>query len=58
MEKAALGRAAVLPVVEQLQAGGATSLREIAASLNVRGGDWSAVQVKRILDKSTEMAAA
>jgi DNA invertase Pin-like site-specific DNA recombinase len=57
-EKAAQARAEVLPIIEKLQASGATSQREIAAGLNEqgieapRGGDWSAVQVKRILDKS------
>jgi DNA invertase Pin-like site-specific DNA recombinase len=47
--------AALLPVIESIRAGGAKSLRQIAAGLNERniaarrGGDWSAVQVKRIL---------
>jgi DNA invertase Pin-like site-specific DNA recombinase len=47
----------VAPAVRELQAGGASSLREIAAGLNSagiptpRGGQWSAVQVKRMMDR-------
>ncbi|WP_336491033.1 recombinase family protein [Methylobacterium nigriterrae] len=46
------------PVMRELQAGGA-SLRQVAAKLNVRGiptargGAWSAVQVKRVLERVT-----
>jgi DNA invertase Pin-like site-specific DNA recombinase len=46
----------LLPVIESIKAEGATSLRQIASVLNdrgittARGGEWSAVQVKRILD--------
>ena len=51
------GRAAdIAPTIKSLQAGGATSLRAIAAGLNAQGiptakgnGQWSAVQVKRVL---------
>jgi DNA invertase Pin-like site-specific DNA recombinase len=45
----------LLPVIRELQAQGATSLRQIAAGLNERnittprGGDFSAVQVQRVL---------
>jgi Recombinase len=45
----------VVPVIHELQAAGATSLREIASGLNERnittprGGEWSAVQVQRAL---------
>jgi DNA invertase Pin-like site-specific DNA recombinase len=45
----------VLPVIRELQAAGAVSLRQIAAGLNeknvatARGGEWSAVQVQRAL---------
>lgn len=45
------------PVVEELRAAGAASLRELAAGLNARripaarGGAWSPVQVKRILER-------
>jgi DNA invertase Pin-like site-specific DNA recombinase len=46
------------PIIEELQAAGATSLRAIAAKLNERGiptargdGEWSAVQVSRVLDR-------
>ncbi|KQQ04942.1 resolvase [Methylobacterium sp. Leaf122] len=52
----AVSRAADLSdIVAEIQAGGATSLREIAAGLNeraiptARGGQWSAVQVQRVL---------
>lgn len=45
-----------LEAIEDIQAGGATSLRQIAAELNVRGvptpsqtGSWSAAQVSRVL---------
>jgi DNA invertase Pin-like site-specific DNA recombinase len=64
MERAAERRDLVLPVIRQLRASGATSLRAIAAGLKdrgieaPRGGDWSAVQVKRILDKAAETEAA
>jgi DNA invertase Pin-like site-specific DNA recombinase len=45
----------VAPIIAELRAAGATSLREIAAGLNskgvqtARGGQWTAVQVQRIL---------
>jgi hypothetical protein len=45
------------PIINELQAGGATSLRAIAAGLNkagipiARGGDWSSPQVMRILER-------
>jgi DNA invertase Pin-like site-specific DNA recombinase len=46
----------VLPVIHELRAGGAVSLRQIAAGLNEKnvatprgGGEWSAVQVQRAL---------
>jgi DNA invertase Pin-like site-specific DNA recombinase len=45
----------VLPAIRSIQAAGAVSLRQIAAGLNERnvptprGGEWSAVQVKRAL---------
>lgn len=48
----------VLPVIEEKQRLGATSLRQIAAALNEdgtpapRGGQWSAVQVQRVLKAS------
>jgi len=46
----------ILPIIQEKQRQGAASLRQIAAALNEdgtpapRGGEWSAVQVKRILD--------
>ena len=54
--QAAQRAADVMPVVKELQAGGATSLRAIAAGLDergipaARGGKWSAVQVMRLLE--------
>jgi DNA invertase Pin-like site-specific DNA recombinase len=53
------GRAAdIAPTIRKLQAGGATSLRAIAAGLNAQGiptargeGTWSAVQVARVLER-------
>jgi hypothetical protein len=45
----------LLPVIETIKAAGATSLRQIAAALNLRGittprgGQFSAVQVQRML---------
>lgn len=48
----------VAPIIEEVQAAGAVSLREIAAGLNARGiptargGEWSAVQVKRALERA------
>lgn len=53
--KAAARSADLLPVIRGAQANGATSLRQIAAVLNergiktARGGEWTAVQVQRIL---------
>lgn len=56
MERAWRARAELLPAIARLQASGAVSLRQIAAGLNAaeiptpRGhGEWSAVQVQRIL---------
>ena len=46
------------PVVNAIRAEGATSLRQIAAALNdkkiptARGGEWSAVQVRRLLART------
>ena len=55
--RVAAERASVVgPVITELQAAGATSLRAIAAGLNERGiptargtGTWSATQVMRVL---------
>lgn len=47
----------LLPVIEAIRADGATTLRQIAAGLNdrgiptARGGEWSAIQVQRILQR-------
>jgi DNA invertase Pin-like site-specific DNA recombinase len=52
----AIARAAdVQPIIADIQAGGAKSLREIADALNgrgiptARGGEWSATQVARVM---------
>jgi len=56
--KAARRAADLVPVIEAIKAEGATSLREIAAVLNerkiptARGGEWSAVQVQRVIGKA------
>jgi DNA invertase Pin-like site-specific DNA recombinase len=45
------------PIIADVKASGASSLRQIAAGLNgrgiptARGGTWSAVQVKRVLER-------
>jgi hypothetical protein len=49
----------LLPVIRSAQTSGATSLRQIADVLNdrgiktARGGDWSAVQVQRVLQQAS-----
>ncbi len=46
------------PVIEELRASGATSLGQIATGLNARGirttrgGQWSAGQVQRVLERT------
>jgi len=48
----------IAPIIAELQAGGATSLQDIAVGLNqrgittARGGTWSQRQVARILARS------
>ena len=48
----------IAPIIKELQAAGATTLRAIATGLNDRGiptsrgnGEWSAVQVARVLER-------
>ena len=47
----------VLPIIREIQNGGATTLRAVADALNgrnvktARGGEWSAVQVSRVLGR-------
>jgi DNA invertase Pin-like site-specific DNA recombinase len=54
-EKADGFRSGILPVVAEIQANGYTTLRAIAEKLNEmeertpRGGQWSAIQVQRVL---------
>jgi DNA invertase Pin-like site-specific DNA recombinase len=46
------------PIIKEVRAAGASSLRQIAVGLNqrgipaARGGAWSAVQVKRVLERA------
>ena len=48
----------VLPIIRTIQAAGVTSLHQIAKALNdrsvrtARGGEWSAMQVKRIIERA------
>src|SRR5919112_1950700 len=55
---AARRAADLAPVIASVRAAGAMSLREIASGLNARGiktargGEWSAVQVKRVLERA------
>jgi hypothetical protein len=50
-----------LPVVRQIQAAGATSLRQIAGALiargipTARGGTWNAMQVRNLLLRGEKM---
>jgi DNA invertase Pin-like site-specific DNA recombinase len=56
-EMASKWSADVLPIIDDIRQSGAVSLREIAAGLNERGiqtrrgGDWTAVQVQRVLQR-------
>lgn len=59
-EAAAKRASDLLPIIEALRADGAASLRQIAAALNERGittsrgGEWSAVQVQRVLSSAAQ----
>lgn len=50
----------VLPIVVQIKAAGARTLSGIAGALNARGlrtargGEWRAVQVKRVIERHRE----
>ena len=63
-QKAKERAADILPVVAEIKAAGAGSLRQIAAELNRRGvpaakgGTWSSAQVKRILDRTPSAPTA
>lgn len=63
MKRSASARAEVMPAIARIHAAGATSLRQIAAELNAleiparRGGEWSAVQVLRVIGNSSSMRA-
>lgn len=53
----------VLPVVQQLQSQGVATFRALAQALNqrgvktARGGEWAAMTVKRLLDRSAAIAS-
>jgi DNA invertase Pin-like site-specific DNA recombinase len=53
----------VLPVIDQIRASGATTLRAIADALNARGihsargGQWSAVTVRDVIKRTSKAAA-
>jgi DNA invertase Pin-like site-specific DNA recombinase len=53
--RAAKRSADLLPIIQEIRSRGASSLRQVAASLNsrgiatARGGEWSAIQVRRVL---------
>ena len=55
--KAGARAADLAPLIAELQAQGATTLRDIAKALNergiptARGGEWSAEQVRQVLAK-------
>ena len=55
--EAARRAAELAPIIADVQASGASSLRQIAAGLNqrntsaARGGAWTAMQVKRVLEQ-------
>ena len=61
--KAATKREEILPTIAKIKEAGATTLRAIAAELNARnipavqGGEWSPVQVMRVLSSTTSVAA-
>jgi DNA invertase Pin-like site-specific DNA recombinase len=59
--KAKALRSELLPTIAQIQAAGASNLRQIAAELNSRGiaaprgGEWSAVQVQRVINSAAKL---
>jgi DNA invertase Pin-like site-specific DNA recombinase len=61
-EAAAKRNEDLMPVIEDIRASGSTSPQKIADALNergitaARGGAWSAVQVRRILERTAEAA--
>ncbi len=58
------GTRSILPVIRKVQASEARSLAEIADALNARGvltargGSWSPMTVKRVLDRTGQQSAA
>jgi DNA invertase Pin-like site-specific DNA recombinase len=60
-QRATAWAADLRPTIEELQASGVTKLKAIARELNARGiptarggGEWSAIQVQRVLDRLAE----
>lgn len=54
----------LLPVMDEIRAGGAVSLREVAAALTERGiptpagkGDWTAMTVRRITERASRIGS-
>jgi hypothetical protein len=40
-----------VPIIREIKATGATSLRAVAAALTARGGEWNAAQVANVLKR-------
>ncbi|WP_262270481.1 recombinase family protein [Microvirga yunnanensis] len=59
--KAGQFAANILPIIEKIKAGGATTLRAIASELNERnvktsrGGEWSAKQAQLVLERGANV---
>jgi len=57
-QRAAKRAGDLAPIIREVQAAGAASLRQVAAELTrrgfttARGGQWSAVQVKRVMERA------
>jgi DNA invertase Pin-like site-specific DNA recombinase len=58
VDQAFVRAANLIPVIREIQTAGCSTLREIAAVLNrrgiqtPRGGDWTAMAVKRVIDRA------
>lgn len=61
-QQAAKRASDLMPIIQKLRAGGATSLRQLAGALTAhgipapRGGEWQAVQVQRVLAAAEKLA--
>lgn len=60
-DRATQAAAEFLPAIRKIQSEGATSLRQIASALNLKGiptlkgGEWSAIQVSRVLGRTRDL---